>query len=252
MITLASIALCVSVLALLYTYILEPTVISPLAKIPSPNFLSTISSTWIDRKRRSNTETRTIFALHEKYGPIVRLSPNEISVNSLDGLRTIYYGGFEKHPWYSNAFVNFGLRNMVTMLDRETHSVQKRLVSNLYSKSYLHNSPDLRCIANKVLLDKFLPILDSTARGGQPTDIFDLTQALGMDFTSAYIFGSATGTDFLNDEAFRRHWFALYEVFYSQSPAERADGEIERWCMSMCKAAESMMHLADSSKVPNL
>ncbi|KAL8725633.1 MAG: hypothetical protein Q9181_006340 [Wetmoreana brouardii] len=246
MLVLTFIGICALLLALLYKYVLEPAIFSPLARIPSPNFLSTISPIWIDWKRQANNETRTIFALHQKYGPIVRLAPNEISVNALEGLRTIYYGGFEKHDWYSDAFVNYGTRSMFTMLDRSTHTVQKRFVSNLYSKSYLHNSPDLHSVAHDLVLGKILPTLDSTARHGHPIDVFDLTQAVGMDFTTAYLLGSANGSKFLDNVEFRRHWFALYQVYYVQSPEARANGEIEQWCMSMCKAAEDMLQ----SEVP--
>lgn len=43
---------------------------------------------------------RTVHAAHQKHGPIVRLGPNELSVNCVDGgIRTIYAGGFEKHDW---------------------------------------------------------------------------------------------------------------------------------------------------------
>lgn len=65
--------------------------------------------------------------------------PNEISVNSVDCLKTVYYGGSEKHRWYSDAFVSFDMRNMVTSLDHKSHSVQKRSI------------PDLRVITNDLL-----------------------------------------------------------------------------------------------------
>ena len=37
----------------------------------------------------------------------MRLGPNEISVNDVAGLRTVYAGGFEKGEWYS-IFDNYG------------------------------------------------------------------------------------------------------------------------------------------------
>lgn len=52
-------------------------------------------------------ENRTVHAAHFKYGPIVRLGSNEISVNDLDGLKKVYVGGFEKGEWYS-IFNNYG------------------------------------------------------------------------------------------------------------------------------------------------
>lgn len=133
------------------------------------------------------------------------------------------------------------------MLDRSPHSVQKRHVSNLYSKSYLHGSDDLRLIADDLMLNNFLPAINSAACNNRSVDMFDLLQALGMDFITAYLFGSANGSRFLQDVKYRRHWFDLYAVFYRFSPQERANGEIEQWCMSMCKAAEDQMQSEKSS-----
>lgn len=60
-----------------------------------------------------------------------------------------------------------------------------------------------------------------------------------MDFTSAYLFGSANGTDFLRDVEYRNHWFKVYSSFKFQLPEERASGEIEKWCLSLCEAAKA-------------
>ncbi|KAL8682839.1 MAG: hypothetical protein Q9186_001168 [Xanthomendoza sp. 1 TL-2023] len=242
MLAITFIGILVLSLALLYKYVLEPAFFSPLAKLPVANFWSTISSQWIEKRRADGRETQTIFALHQKYGSIVRLGPKEISVNSQDGLRIIYLGGFEKHHWYADVFVNYMMRNMFTMLDRKAHSVRKRHVSNLYSKSYLDESVDLHLITIDLILHKFLPAIDAAACDNHPIDMFDLLQALGMDFITAYHFGSANGARFLEKVEYRRHWFETYATFSRQSPKERANGEIEQWCMAMCKAAEDEMH----------
>lgn len=188
-----SIGVLVLLTALVYKFILEPAFFSPLARIPAPNLLSKISSRWIDRKRLAG-EIRVIFALHQKYGSVVRLGPNEISVNLLDGLRTTLFGGFEKHHWYAELFINF---NMVTLLDHESHSVQKHYVSNMYSNSFLQTSDDLGSIADNLMLHQFLRMIDSAACDDRTIDMFDLLQALGMDFIAAYLFRSQNGTRFL-------------------------------------------------------
>lgn len=92
----------------IYKFILYPAFISPLSKIPNAHPSSPFSSLWILIKRFTHQENRTIHAAHVKHGDIVRLGPNEISVNCVDdGIRTIYSGGFEKWPWY-DQFDNFG------------------------------------------------------------------------------------------------------------------------------------------------
>ena len=47
-------------------------------------------------------------AAHERLGPIVRIGPQELSINSIeDGVRIVYDGMFEKSKWYTNAFRNY-------------------------------------------------------------------------------------------------------------------------------------------------
>jgi len=91
-----------------YTYIIHPTFLSPLSRIPNANISVPFSPLWILWKRWSSKEVSAIHAAHERYGPIVRLGPKEISVNSSEGLRVVYAGGYEKHEFYANSFDNYG------------------------------------------------------------------------------------------------------------------------------------------------
>lgn len=93
---------------LVYRYLIYPAFISPLSKIPAAHWTARVSPAWILWKRYSFQADRTIHAAHKRYGTVVRLGPNELSVNCVDdGIRTIYAGGFEKHQWYPNLFTNY-------------------------------------------------------------------------------------------------------------------------------------------------
>lgn len=91
----------------LYHYVLYPAIFSPLAKVPTPHWTCSLSDGWILCARFSSRENRTLHAAHEKYGPIIRVGPRELSVNTMEAVKTIYQGGFDKHSWYS-VFDNFG------------------------------------------------------------------------------------------------------------------------------------------------
>lgn len=93
---------------LVYQYLLYPAFISPLSKVPAAHWSARISPAWILWIRYSFRANKTIHAGHQKYGNVIRLGPNELSVNCVDdGLRTIYAGGYEKHQWYPNLFTNY-------------------------------------------------------------------------------------------------------------------------------------------------
>lgn len=250
MASLTIISLSLLLLLFLYRYIIFPIFLSPLSNIPNAHFSAPISILWIWSKRQDGTGVRTLFALHQKLGPVIRLAPNEISVNSADALRTVYIGGFEKHRWYLDAFINYGTPNMVTMLEHKPHSVQKRMVSNVYSKSYLQSSKDLQTVSDHLMLERFLPVIHRTDKQNEELDVLDFMQGVGMDFTSAYLFGLSSSTDFMNDARYRQHWLRLYQIFKIQLPRERAGGEVERWCLSMCEAAERFIHSEKMGEKP--
>lgn len=93
--------------ALLYQYVLYPAAFSPLSRIPNAHWSCSISPAWILWARFKSRENRTLHLAHQLHGPIVRLGPNELSVNSVEAVKTIYQGGFDKHQWYS-IFNNYG------------------------------------------------------------------------------------------------------------------------------------------------
>ena len=97
------------VLILFFQYILYPALLSPLANIPNAHLLAPYTPFWILWKRLRNQENRTIYEAHKKHGKVIRLGPNEISINSVsDGLKIVYTGNFDKHEWYPNLFANYG------------------------------------------------------------------------------------------------------------------------------------------------
>ena len=228
-------------LLLLYKHVLSPALLSPLAKIPNAHFSAAVLPLWNWSIKRHGAGTRAIYAAHQKKGPIVRLAPNEISVCTPGALRTIYLGGYEKHTWYHDAFVNYGRTNMVSMLDRGSHARQKRMLSNLYSRSYLQSSPDVQYAATHLIFHRFFPIMNEVAEKGFEMDVLNFFQAVGMDNTTAYLFGLNNGTDFMRDVNYRNRFLKEYKVFKHQYPQERAGGEVERLCMAGCEAAEELI-----------
>ncbi len=93
--------------ALLYRYIVYPAVLSPLAGIPTAHWSCSVSPLWILWARYNSRENRTLYQAHREHGPVVRVGPEELSVNSLEGVKAIYQGGFDKHQWYA-VFQNYG------------------------------------------------------------------------------------------------------------------------------------------------
>jgi hypothetical protein len=70
----------------------------PLNAIPNAHPTAPFSSIWLISIRCRKRENRTVWDAHKRLGPVVRLAPEEVSVCTLDGLKTIY-GDWEKNAW---------------------------------------------------------------------------------------------------------------------------------------------------------
>ena len=255
-----------------YKYIFYPIFVSPLSRIPNAHWSSPISPFWILYHRQQQNDTPTVHAAHKSLGPLVRLAPNEISVNSVDGgIRTIYAGGFEKGNWYSNVFSNYGVQPMFAMEAHGPHSKRKRMVSNIYAKSTLQTSPALTKITQVLINDRLLPRLKADMRSGQPIEFYDVFSAVFMDFVAGYVFGLKNGSDFLRQKNEGAKFFRDYKArqkytFWPQEMpkftnsmqhiglrwllvptwVDSANQSIENWIMDMCVQSEAICSAPES------
>ncbi|RYP91047.1 hypothetical protein DL770_002877 [Monosporascus sp. CRB-9-2] len=91
-----------------------------LSRIPGPA-VSLFSSWLLKYHEFCANPTRYIHRLHLKYGPVVRIAPNEVSFASWEGVREIYGSGgsgYDKTEFY-NLFIVYGRRTMFSTLNKE-------------------------------------------------------------------------------------------------------------------------------------
>lgn len=87
---LATVLFGAAILYALYRFVIAPVFISPLSKIPAAHPTASFSPAWILWTRWCSRENATVLAAHERLGPLIRLGPNEISVNCVNGgIRTV-------------------------------------------------------------------------------------------------------------------------------------------------------------------
>lgn len=141
------------------------------------------------------------------------------------------------------------------------------MITNIYSKSYIQSSASAEAQSKVILFERLLPILSRATSGAESSvglDVFSLYLAATMDFISAYIFGVASSSNFLDDRAVRDHVLALYRcrgenTFFRQElpgvnafckklgihlcpkRADAANKALEAWNKSHCDKA--MRHL---------
>lgn len=258
----------------IYRFIVVPVFLSPLAKVPTAHWSASFSPLWILYHRLLQDETPTVHQAHGKLGPIIRLAPNELSVNCVEGgIRTIYSGGYDKGDWYANTFSNYDVQPMFAMPERSPHSKRKRMLSNIYAKSTLQGSDAVAAISHALLDERLMPRLQAFAKSDQPVESYNIFSAITMDFVAAYVFGLENGSDFIRQPEYAANFLKDYKSrqihqFWPQELPNltswmdrlgmlglivptwvaKANRDIEAWILSMCDKAERSLTAIDSGK----
>lgn len=100
---------------------------------------------------------------------------------------------------------------MFSTLESKAHSKRKRMISNVYSKSFVMSSEAAKAQSHVIMFNRLLPLLkDEAAKGQGGTEVQSLFMATTMDLISAYIFGLSNGTNFIQNKTYRDEWLDLY------------------------------------------
>ncbi|KAK5996403.1 Cytochrome P450 monooxygenase otaC-like protein [Cladobotryum mycophilum] len=198
------------VICALYFYVLYPACFSPLAHIPSPHWSCAVSNFWILRVRNKGTENSTLYDAHCRLGNVIRVAPNTLSINGADAVRTVYQGG-TRSP-LGILCLTATVPCIFSTIGSKEHSRRKRMITHIYSKSYIQSSEAIKGQIRAIVYGRLLPILyqDASASKSYGTEVESIFMATAMDLVSAYIFGLQNGTNFLQDEPYRTHWLKLY------------------------------------------
>ncbi|KIW34719.1 uncharacterized protein PV07_01477 [Cladophialophora immunda] len=128
------------VLVCILSFIVYQRWFSPLAKVKGP-FWASLSPLWKLLTFNNGNFHETILALHEKYGPIVRIAPNEVIISDKSAIREIYNTvqgrDFLKTTYY-DAFTAFR-PTIFGQRDPYLHAQRKRIVSHGYSMNALQS-----------------------------------------------------------------------------------------------------------------
>ncbi|OCK99432.1 pisatin demethylase [Cenococcum geophilum 1.58] len=178
-----------------------------LSHIPGP-FLASISNLWKIKAAWQEDMPQQNIALHKKYGPLVRIGPNMISVDDPSAMSVIY--GFKSiylktafYPIVEAVYKGKTLANLFTTRSEKYHAHLKRSSVNAYSMTTL---ADLEPYVQNVI-QLFLKRIDEVSEGGKkPFDIGSWVQYFAFDALGEINFSEQlgfleTGTDVGNSIA---------------------------------------------------
>ncbi|EPT05697.1 hypothetical protein FOMPIDRAFT_1111194 [Fomitopsis schrenkii] len=106
---------------------------SDLRSYPGP-FLAKFTDAWIFWTVSRNRWSRSVEDAHIKYGPIVRIAPNHISIDDPKALAMVYghSTGFMKSNWY-DIFAAFSVSNIFDTRSRSEHARKRRMEAHMFA-----------------------------------------------------------------------------------------------------------------------
>jgi len=113
-------------------YIFYQLFANPLASLPGPIWAK-VTPYWLTMQCRRTERSKVIVAMHKRYGDIIRIAPNHISINKPEALAQVYghKSGFTKGPFY-DAFMQ--VRPVVfTARDVAVHQRKRKYLNPAFS-----------------------------------------------------------------------------------------------------------------------
>lgn len=165
----------------------------PLAKYPGP-FFAKISGLYILIAAIQCRDTYTRYGLHQKYGKVVRVGPNELCYADINSIKDIYGQSAEpclKTSFY-NGFTLTGAHSVFSTTKRYDHARMRRLLSNGFSeRGVLRFQGEIITV-----IEQFLSILHERSKARSsgetpPVELHDLSHNLFRDIISLLGFGKS-------------------------------------------------------------
>lgn len=212
---LSPVSIGVAVISILLLKVLYGLSTDRLGHIPGP-FIARLTPIWYWYLTWKGIECTVITGLHKKYGPVVRIAPNEIDISDGAAVNPIYVdnGGFRKIAGYRNFDIN-GFPTIFSVTDHTHRAIRAKAVSPLFAQQAIANSkPAIQEIIDATIVE--LSYRRSMA-AGNPVDLLNLFRSMAMDALSKYLIGecfNSVRTERLSATAFVDNFAAGGRFFY--------------------------------------
>ncbi|OBU01046.1 hypothetical protein VE01_00916 [Pseudogymnoascus verrucosus] len=164
--------------------------ISPLSLIPNAGILAPVSRLlWAFPSEHRGRITLDLPRLHEKYGPLVRIGPKELSFYSLDIYKTVntVQSPFIKDPRVYGGFVQDAHPGLFSITDAYEHAQRRRLMGQIFNRSKMN-------LLEEYMTEKIAAfVLLLRQRGVQPVELARACRALEADIVASFGFGEDIG-----------------------------------------------------------
>ncbi|GFG11485.1 trichodiene oxygenase [Aspergillus udagawae] len=159
----------------------------PLAKVPGPKLAAStqLYQTFYGYHGGRSDFYQQVERLHKQYGPVVRITPDEVSLSDPDAYDKIYHVGtkYYKSPSYYRVFGSPSAT--FTTIHNAVHASRRSALNPFFSrKAVLHLEPLIQDKAAKLVQR----LAEGLKAGCGSVELHCLFSALSVDVTSDYVF----------------------------------------------------------------
>ncbi|KNG90869.1 hypothetical protein ANOM_000942 [Aspergillus nomiae NRRL 13137] len=183
--------------------VIQPLYFGPLSHIPGPwiNKISSIYLTYYDVRLQRNDK---IMQWHRQYGPVICISPGEVSAATLSATREIYgSSGRCAKSNYFHHFTAYNEQSIFATLCYKEHREKRKLTSGFYQASMIYKRPDIEGYTRRCV-QKVLQQLRQQRHSGKYCDIYALSDWYGFDIITYLTLGKAHGTQTIERDCTER------------------------------------------------
>lgn len=140
--------------------------------------------------------------LHQFYGPVVQISPKQVSVNSHAGFHEIFAMSrrLDRPPLL--IMHNYGSENLFSTVNGELHRQRRQPLRTMYAARSIESS-GVQCVFKSALED-LAWYIDAEVAHNRPIDIYLLFQYLGCDIMGSLVYGPKHSLRLLRHEVNRQ------------------------------------------------
>lgn len=138
--------------------------VHPLAKVPGP-WLASITRLWICQQTFNGNFDSVQMELHKKYGPLVRIAPNEVVCTQPEAIKKIYpiQSPLEKSDFYSTFAINAFSKHpdLFSCTNERVHGQRRKIVNHVYSLTNVLRSEEYIDKCSHLFIERLGEFADS-------------------------------------------------------------------------------------------
>ena len=173
--------------AVLYFVLIQPLFFAPLSHLPGPALckLSRYYLTYYDMKLQRNDKIKE---WHQAYGPILCISPGQVSFSSPTLMREIYgtSGKYTKSDFFDN-FMVYGERSLFSLGPYWDHRHKRNLIASFYHKTSIQKPVVQDGIRDRV--QAFMDCIRNTITKSQSVNIYPILNCYAFDNITRLLYG---------------------------------------------------------------